>query len=97
VVEKKQKSPDENLMFNSFAIDPDNGSYGLVFNEDVRNMSDVAWVTIDSKGNTTKKMIFEKSKDRQRVAPMLAAFDDKGNLFIPAVRFNKAKIIRVSF
>ena len=97
VIGKKQKSTDDNLMFNSFAVAENKGTYGLIFNEEVKNMSDVVWVTIDSNGNSNRKLIFERTKDRLRVAPMLASDDGKGNLFIPAVRFSKTKLVKVSF
>ncbi len=96
VIEKAQKSTDENIMFNSFAVVAKNGQYGLVFNEQVKNMSDVTWVNVSGDGTTDRKLIFERKKDRLRVAPMLSGADNQGDLFIPAVRFSNTKLVRVS-
>ncbi len=97
VVEKNQKSTDENIMFNSFAVAKKGDRYGLLFNEEVKNMSDVDWVSLDSDGTMGKKKIFDRTKDRLRVAPMLASVDEDGHLYVPALRFNKTKLVEISF
>ncbi len=97
VVEKDQKSTDENIMYNSFAVIKKAGNYGLLYNENVKSLSNVDWVSLNADGTTSKKTIFDKSKDKLRVAPMLAGIDDEGNMFIPAVRYSKTKLIKVSF
>ncbi|HYW96940.1 MAG TPA: hypothetical protein VE870_15195, partial [Bacteroidales bacterium] len=97
IIEKQQKSTDENIMFNSFAVAKKDDAYGLVFNDQVKNMSDVVWVTINNDGSKDRKLIFERTKDRLRVAPMLAGDDHSGDLFLPAVRFSKTKLVRIKF
>lgn len=95
VIPKDQESVGENILYNSFAICPSGKGYGLVFNEQVKNMSDVKWVSLDAQGNIIEKQLFSRITDRLRIAPMLAASTQKGQLVIPALRMNSNYLVSI--
>lgn len=95
LIQKDQKSVGENIMFNSFALARNGSGYGLVFNDEVKNMSDVRWVQVTDQGELNEKLIFDKKNDRLRVAPMLAQSSEKGLLTIPAIRFGSSMLVRI--
>lgn len=97
VISKSQKSVGENIMFNSFALCRKGETYGLAFNEQVKNMSDVKWVELSPKGEISEKLIFDRKADRLRVAPMLAGSTANGRLMLPAARFGNSLLLSIDF
>lgn len=97
VIPKNQRSVDENIMFNSFALCRKGEVYGLAFNEEVKNMSNVKWVEVNGQGDVSEKMIFDRKTDRLRIAPMLAGSTRQGQLLVPAMRFGSSMLVSIDF
>lgn len=95
LIEKSQVSTDDLLQFTSFAAVPAKGSYHIFYNDDIKNMTDVKWLTIDANGNIDDKMLFTKKDDRLRAVPLFAASPGEGVLYLPAIRFNTSQIYKI--
>ncbi len=97
VIAKEQESVGENILFNSFAVCPSGNGYGLIFNEEIKSMSDVKWVSLDAQGNHIDKQLFSRTADRLRIAPMLAASTQSGQLIIPALRQRSNYLLSIKY
>lgn len=97
VIPKSQRSVGENIMFNSFTLCRKGDAYGLAFNEQVKNMSNVKWIEVSREGDISEKMIFERMKDKLRIAPMLAGSTKDAQLLIPATRFGNSLLVSIDF
>jgi hypothetical protein len=95
LIEKSQVSTDELLQFTSFAAIPSKGSYHIFYNDDIKNMTDVKWLTIDANGSVSEQMLFTKKDDRLRAVPLFAASPGDGVLYLPAIRFNTSHIYKI--
>ncbi|MCC5928137.1 MAG: hypothetical protein JJU28_02725 [Cyclobacteriaceae bacterium] len=95
LIEKSQVSTDELLQFTSFAAVPLKGSYHIFYNDDIKNMTDVKWISIDASGGVSEKIILSKKDDRLRAVPLFAASPGDGIIYLPAIRFNTSHIYKI--
>ena len=96
VIEKKQKATDDEWQFASFLTFEREDGVDIIFNEDMKSMTDVKDVHLSENGKITDGMLFTKKEDRFRIAPS-SSVQDGNTLIFPVVKFSKYKIYKLSY
>ncbi|MGB3851349.1 MAG: hypothetical protein WA958_15370 [Tunicatimonas sp.] len=97
IVDKTQRSSEERDVLTSFAFTHDEQGYYLLFNNKIKNMTDVSLVTITPKGDIDLKTLFGRSKFRLRAVPAFATSVAPGLLTLPVEKSRKQAIATLTF
>lgn len=96
VIEKKQKATDDEWEFASFLTSRRNNGIDIIFNDDMKTMTDVKDIHVSGNGEITNGMLFTKKEDRFRIAPF-SHIQDGSTLIFPVVKFSKYKIYKLTY
>ena len=97
IVDKTQRSSEERDVFTSFAFTHDEQGYYLLFNNNIRNMSDVSLVTIAPNGTIALKTLFDRSSYRFRAVSAFATSVTPGCLTLPVEKNKKQAVATLMF
>jgi hypothetical protein len=97
IVDKTQRSSEERDVLTSFAFTHDEQGYYLLFNNKIKNMTDVSLVTITPKGDISLKTLFGRSEFRLRAVPAFATSVAPGLLTLPVEKSRKQAVATLLF
>ena len=97
IVDKTQRSSEERDVLTSFAFTHDEQGYYLLFNNSIKNMTDVSLVSITSKGDIALKTLFDRSSFRLRAVPAFAISLAPGLLTLPVEKNKKQAVATLTF
>ncbi len=83
IIDKSQVSTEERDIYTSFVSTYDDENYYLIFNNNIKNTTDVSLVTIQKSGDIELETHYKRSDYRIRIVPGLALEMDPGHLIIP--------------
>ena len=96
IIDKTQRSSEPRDVFTSFAFTYDDDGYYLLFNNNIRSMSDVSLVTISDEGDISLKVLFDRSTHRLRVVPAFATSLYSGLMMVPVEKNNKQAVATIN-
>ena len=97
IVDKTQRSTEERDVLTSFAFTHDEQGYYLLFNNSIKNMSDVSLVSITPQGDIALKTLFDRSSFRLRAVPAFAVSVTPGLLTLPVEKNKKQAVATLMF
>ena len=97
IIDKTQRSSEPRDVFTSFAFTRNEQGYHLLFNNTIRNTSDVSSVSLTPDGDISLKTLFGRSEYRLRAIPAFAVSPDPGTLVLPVQKNSKQAIATVTF
>ncbi len=97
IVDKTQRSSEERDVLTSFAFTHDEQGYYLLFNNSIKNMTDVSLVSITPKGDIGLKTLFDRSSFRLRAVPAFAISLTPGLLTLPVEKNKKQAVATLTF
>ena len=97
IVDKTQRSSEERDVLTSFAFTHDEQGYYLLFNNSIKNMTDVSLVSITPEGEIGLKTLFDRSKFRLRAVPAFAISVTLGVLTLPVEKNKKQAVATLTF
>lgn len=97
IVDKTQRSSEERDVLTSFAFTHNAQGYYLLFNNRIRNMSDVSLVSITPSGEISLETLFDRSSYRLRAVPSFATSVTPGLLTFPVEKKSKQAVAVVAF
>ena len=97
IVDKTQRSSEERDVLTSFAFTHDQRGYYLLFNNSIKNMTDVSLVSITPQGNIALKTLFDRSSFRLRAVPAFAVSVTPGLLTLPVEKNKKQAVATLTF
>ena len=97
IVDKTQRSSEPRDVLTSFTFTHDEQGYYLLFNNKIKNTSDVSVVTISSEGDISLETMFDRSSYRFRMVPAFALSPRPGVLVVPVEKNNKQALATVTF
>lgn len=97
IVDKTQRSSEPRDVLTSFAFTHNEQGYYLLFNNNIRNTSDVSLVSITPKGDISLNTLFDRSSYRFRAVPAFATSVHPGFLTFPVEKNKKQAIATLMF
>ena len=97
IVDKTQRSSEERDVLTSFAFTHDEQGYYLLFNNSIKNMTDVSLVSITPQGDIALKTLFDRSSFRLRAVPAFAVSVTPGLLTLPVEKNKKQAVATLTF
>jgi len=97
VIDKNQRSSEEKDIYTSFAFAYDEQAYYLLFNNSIKNATDISLVTLTKGGDIKLNTLMSRSDYRARLIPAFAKMLSPGLLTVPVERSGKQGILQVKF
>ena len=97
IVDKTQRSSEPRDVLTSFAFTHNAQGYYLLFNNAIRNMSDVSLVQITPQGEISLNTLFDRSSYRFRAVPAFSVSVTPGLLTLPVEKNRKQAIATLMF
>nr|WKN38179.1 hypothetical protein K4G66_05635 [Tunicatimonas sp. TK19036] len=97
MVDKTQKSTEERDLYTSYALAHYDNTYFLLFNNDIKNASDVSMVKLTSEGDISLETIFDRKEYRFRMVPSFAKKVHPGNMVVPLEKSGKQALAHIQF
>ncbi|MDF9795114.1 hypothetical protein OKW21_000377 [Catalinimonas alkaloidigena] len=97
IIDKNQRSSESKDIYASYAFAYDDASYYLLFNNDIKNASDISLVTLQKEGDISLTTYMDRSDYRVRLIPAYANMLEPGLLTVPVEKSGKQGILRIKF
>ncbi len=97
IVDKTQRSSEARDVFTSFAFTHDAQGYYLLFNDRIKNTSDVSLVTVTPGGAISIETLLDRSSYRLRAVSAFATSVKPGLLALPVEKNRKQAVATVRF
>ncbi|MFP4088816.1 MAG: hypothetical protein ACLFT3_00795 [Cyclobacteriaceae bacterium] len=97
MIDKNQRSAESKDVYASFALAYDEDAYYLVFNNEIKNASDVSMVSISKGGDIELKPLLDRREHKLRLVPEFARMPAPGILTVPVEKSRKQAVLRLKF
>ncbi|MEK6481623.1 hypothetical protein WJR50_29030 [Catalinimonas sp. 4WD22] len=97
IIDKNQRSSEPKDIYASYAFAYDDDAYYLLFNNDIKNASDISLVTLKKGGDISLTNYMDRSDYRVRLIPAFSKMIEPGVLTVPVEKSGKQGVLRVKF
>ena len=95
VIEKRQQSTEDRDIYASLVVQRSGDGYQVLFNDKIKTVTDVQTVRLGADGAVTTEVLLDRSQDRVRIMPPLAAVVPELGLLVPAEKPGAQLLLRL--